>query len=48
METALSEVRSEIEALYADRGGDFILPARYKHLLALEAHLMEQASAHAA
>jgi hypothetical protein len=41
METAaLNEVRSEIEALYAHRGKDFLLPARYKTLLNVEASLV--------
>jgi hypothetical protein len=49
METALREVRGEIEALYAGRGDDFILPARYQQLIVLEAHLMrEQAPARVA
>jgi hypothetical protein len=41
METAaLNEVRSEIEALYADRGTDFLLPARYTTLVNVESSLL--------
>jgi hypothetical protein len=46
METAaLNEVREEIEALYADRGTDFLLPARYKTLLNVESTLVARRKA---
>ncbi|MEY2433165.1 MAG: hypothetical protein QOC92_2890 [Acidimicrobiaceae bacterium] len=41
METAaLHVVREQIEALYADRGKDFLLPARYTTLVNVESSLL--------
>lgn len=46
METAaLNEVRSEIQALYADRGTDFLLPARYKASVNVESSLLARRKA---
>jgi hypothetical protein len=42
MDVTLSDVRNEIEALYAARDDDFELPARYRSLLQLERNLLER------
>jgi hypothetical protein len=42
MDVTLSDVRKEIEALYAARDVDFELPARYRTLLQLERRLLER------
>jgi len=42
MDVTLSDVRSEIEALYAEREDDFELPVRYRSLLQLERSLLER------
>jgi hypothetical protein len=36
----LRDVQDQIEAIYESRGGDFILPVRYRELLKLESALL--------